>query len=200
MMPDIACRAIHVSFYKKLQRTYQEDWSIEIIDDHIRRITHYVGQMICEDDCARRDIALQHLKLPEMTPERQKSGNQHVPCIEMDGQCSTPAGRKQVRVGIQQQSPDYVQEQKRAKMSNESANASRSAMPEVPIQSCASCTLLLTGMALSAWQDCDDQRWCRMDQELHGYILEETECGPHAVQYFLLFFPILPQSELPLSP
>ena len=45
MMPDIARRAIHASSHETLQRTYQEDWSIEINDDHIRRIPNYVGQM-----------------------------------------------------------------------------------------------------------------------------------------------------------
>ena len=52
---------------------------------HIRRITNYVGQVIYEDDCVRRDLALEHLKWLEMTPERPASVNDHVLYIEMDG-------------------------------------------------------------------------------------------------------------------
>lgn len=85
MMLDITRRAINAPSYEELQRTYREDWNIEVSDDHIRRVTNYVGKMIYEDDCARRDIALQHLKWLEMTPERPVSTNCHVLYIEMDG-------------------------------------------------------------------------------------------------------------------
>ena len=46
MMLDIARRAINASSYEKLQQTYKEDWNIEISDDHIRRVTNSVVQMI----------------------------------------------------------------------------------------------------------------------------------------------------------
>lgn len=85
MMLDITRRAINSRSYEELQRTYLEDWHIEVSDDHIRRITNYVGQMIYKDDCDKRDIALQHLKWLEMTPERPVSTNHHVLYIEMDG-------------------------------------------------------------------------------------------------------------------
>ena len=85
MMLDIARRAINASSYEELQQTYKEDWNIEISDDHIRRITNYVGQVIYEDDCARRDLALQHLKWLEMIPERLVTANDHILYIEMDG-------------------------------------------------------------------------------------------------------------------
>lgn len=85
MMLDITRRAINSSSYEELQRIYRDDWNVEISDDHIRRITNYVGKMIYEDDCTRRDIALQHLKWLDMTPERPTSTNRHVLYIEMDG-------------------------------------------------------------------------------------------------------------------
>ena len=85
MMLDIARRAINASSYEELQQTYRDDWCIEISDDHIRRITNYVGQMVYEDDCVRRDDALQRLKQLEMTSERSAPLNQQVLYIEMDG-------------------------------------------------------------------------------------------------------------------
>ena len=85
MMLDIARRAINASSYEELQQIYNQDWHIDISDDQIRRITNYVGQVIYENDCAERDIAIQHLKGPNSTQIRSRSQNSDVLYIEMDG-------------------------------------------------------------------------------------------------------------------
>ena len=85
MMLDIARRAVNASSYEELQQTYALDWHIEISDDQIRRVTNYIGQMVYENDCVRRDIAIQHLQWLNTTPIRSNPVNNHVLYIEMDG-------------------------------------------------------------------------------------------------------------------
>lgn len=85
MMLDIARRAVNASSYEELQETYALDWHIDISDDQIRRVTNYIGQMVYENDCVRRDIAMQHLQWLNTTPIRYAPVNNHVLYIEMDG-------------------------------------------------------------------------------------------------------------------
>ena len=86
MMLDIARRAINASSYEELQMTYKQDWDIDISDDQIRNVANYIGKMVYEEDCAKRDIALQHLQWLEMTPfQPAKKPNNDVLYIEMDG-------------------------------------------------------------------------------------------------------------------
>lgn len=85
MMLDIARRAINASSYEELQRTYALDWHIDISDDQIRRVTNYIGQMVYEDDCAKRDVAMLHLQWLNTTLIHTSPVNNHVLYIEMDG-------------------------------------------------------------------------------------------------------------------
>lgn len=82
MMLDIARRSINAHSYEELQQIYQDDWQIQISDDQIRKITNELGRIIYEDDCRRRDEALDHLKHSGNRRNRKKNG---VLYIEMDG-------------------------------------------------------------------------------------------------------------------
>ncbi len=61
MMLDIAKRAVNASSYDELQSFYRQDRGIVISDDQIRLVTNCIGKMVYEQDCARRDAALEHL-------------------------------------------------------------------------------------------------------------------------------------------
>ena len=83
MMLDITRRAINAHSYEELQQTYRKDRQIEISDDQIRNVTNYIGQIIYEDDCTKRDEALEHFRSGSINRRnRRKSG---VLYIEMDG-------------------------------------------------------------------------------------------------------------------
>jgi hypothetical protein len=81
MMLDIAKRSVNAHSYEELQRSYKEDWNIEISDDQLRLVTNYIGKLVYDDDCLRKDNALDHFKRRKNSGKR-KSG---VLYIEMDG-------------------------------------------------------------------------------------------------------------------
>ena len=81
MMLDITRRAINAHSYEELQQAYRKDRQINISDDQIRNVTNYIGQIVYEDDCRRRDEALEHLKSGKLSRKRKTS----VLYIEMDG-------------------------------------------------------------------------------------------------------------------
>ncbi len=81
MMLDITRRAINAHSYEELQQAYRKDRQIDISDDQIRNVTNYIGQIVYEDDCRRRDEALEHLKSGKLSRKRKTS----VLYIEMDG-------------------------------------------------------------------------------------------------------------------
>lgn len=87
MVLDIARRAINAHSYAELQQMYKDDWGIDISDDLIRNVTNYIGKMVYDEDCARREEDLEHLRKQGTSP-RQSAGtskNTHVLYIEMDG-------------------------------------------------------------------------------------------------------------------
>ena len=73
MILDIAKRSISAHSYEELQSFYKEDRNIEISDDQLRLVTNCIGKLVYDDDCLRRDQALDHFKSGKKY-RRKKSG------------------------------------------------------------------------------------------------------------------------------
>lgn len=81
MMLDIARRAINAHSYEELQSSYLKDWHITISDDQIRMVTNYLGKLVYESDCLKRQEALEHHK----KGTRKQGAKSGILYIEMDG-------------------------------------------------------------------------------------------------------------------
>ena len=81
MMLDIARRSVNSHSYEELQRTYKDDWHIEISDDQLRMVTNYIGKIVYDDDCRRKEEALTHFRSGQRSGKK-KSG---VLYVQMDG-------------------------------------------------------------------------------------------------------------------
>ena len=77
MMLDIAKRSVSAPSYEELQSLYRKDRNIEISDDQLRLVTNYIGKLVYDDDCLRRDQALDHFKNRKKY-RRKKSGTLYI--------------------------------------------------------------------------------------------------------------------------
>ncbi|WP_406039194.1 hypothetical protein [Succinimonas sp.] len=101
MMLDIAKRAVSVPSYEELQSLYLKDRNIEISDDQLRLVTNYIGNLVYDDDCLRRDKARDHFQNRKKY-RRKKSGTLYVvtECATLNIRTENGSARKENWLGL----------------------------------------------------------------------------------------------------
>ena len=101
MMLDIAKRSVSAHSYEELQHLYREDRNIEISDDQLRLVTNYIGKLVYDDDCLRKDKALEHFKNRKKY-HRKKSGVLYIvtDSAMLNTRSENGSTRKENRLGL----------------------------------------------------------------------------------------------------